>query len=219
MVRISLIGMSGLGKSHWSAMLAERGFSRFCCDDLITSKLSAELKGPDGSIIDLGTWMGFPYEPDYKTRESQYLKLEVEVLSEVFDRITAISGDVVVDTTGSVIYAGEDSLNRLRQHTTIVHFATSPDAQEKMLLAYMEKPRPVLWRDIFTKNPHETNRDALMRCYPLLLASRERLYRQYADVVIEYEEHRDERLRVEDLLHFIEVRTPRRVSANLNFES
>ena len=63
-MRISLIGMAGAGKTYWSIKLAQQGFRRFCCDDLIAAKLAPDLKRPDGSTMGMGEWMGFPYERD-----------------------------------------------------------------------------------------------------------------------------------------------------------
>ena len=187
-MHLSLIGMSGSGKSYWSAELAESGFLRFCCDDLIAGKLAPDLIRSDGTAMDLGEWMGVPYEPLYKERESKYLACEIAVMEGVLDYLSEGNPEekVVVDTTGSVIYTGEDVLGRLRSTTTIVHLATPPEIKERMLKVYVDQPRPVLWRDIFFKKQGEANEEALARCYPLLLSSRERLYGQHATVTIDY---------------------------------
>lgn len=189
-MRLSIIGMSGSGKSHWAARLAEHGFKRFCCDDLIKEKLTSELIRPDGSLMELGEWMGFPYEPRYRTRESRYLTCEIEVLAEIINCLRVHTNnpneDVVIDTTGSVIYTGEEILKNLCRYTTVVHLATPPEVQELMLKAYIANQRPVLWRDMFSQRPNEANEEALAKCYPGLLSSRERLYKQYADVTIDY---------------------------------
>jgi shikimate kinase len=190
MMRLSLIGMSGSGKSIWSMRLSELGFRRSCCDDLISEKLVLELTRSDGTMMGLGEWMGFPYESGYKEREERYLTCEIEVLTHILEHMESLDShsqeNVVVDTTGSAIYAGPDILARLRLCTTVVHLSTPPEVQELMLKAYVANRRPVLWRDLFTKEPRETNEAALARCYPRLLASRERLYEQHADVTIDY---------------------------------
>jgi dephospho-CoA kinase len=59
-MRLSLIGMAGTGKSYWSEKLAECGFVRFCCDDRIAERLTFQLKKPLSSKADMGEWMGFP---------------------------------------------------------------------------------------------------------------------------------------------------------------
>jgi len=170
--------------------LSEQGFSRFCCDDMISHKLVSELTRPDGTVMELGDWMGFPYEPQYRARESRYLACEIEVLNEILEHIESLDHrseeNIVIDTTGSAIYAGEDLLARLGQCSTVVHLSTPPEVQELALKAYLANRRPVLWRDLFTKEPGEANEAALARCYPRLLATRERLYEQHADVTIDY---------------------------------
>jgi len=72
-MRLSLIGMAGSGKSYWSRKLAEHGFRRFCCDDMIEAKLAPELTRSDGTMMKVAEWMGFPYGPHYQECESQYL--------------------------------------------------------------------------------------------------------------------------------------------------
>jgi shikimate kinase len=187
-MHLSLIGMSGSGKSYWSTELAELGYLRFCCDELIADKLAAELNRSDGTAVDLGEWMGFPYEPPYKERAYKYLACEIEVIGEILDYLSGSNPDerVVVDTTGSVIYTGKDMLERLKSNSTVVHLTTPPEVKQRMLRVYLGQPRPVLWREVFSKKRGETNEEALARCYPLLLFSRQRLYEQYADVTIDY---------------------------------
>jgi shikimate kinase len=211
-MHLSLIGMSGSGKSYWSAKLTERGFRRFCCDDMIADKLAPALSRRDGTAMDLGEWMGFPYEPRYKEREAKYLACEIAVIGEILDYLCGNKPEekVVVDTTGSVIYAGEDILGRLRSTTLVVHLATPPEIKEKMLQVYADHPRPVLWRDIFSKQQKETNEEALGRCYPLLLSSRERLYGKHAHVAIDYYLRRREGFGVKDLLGEIQAQSRKR---------
>ncbi len=206
-MRLSFVGMSGSGKSYWSARLAQQGYRHFCCDALITARLAPELIRPDESRMTLGEWMGFPYQPQYAEREARYLACEVAVLEEILACIereaSGCEGNVVVDTTGSVIYTGEALLSKLRQRTTVVHMATPPEIQEHMLELYLANMRPVLWQGMFEKRPGETNETALARCYPRLLSSRERLYERLADVTVGYDERGREGFGVGDLLEII----------------
>ena len=208
-MRLSLIGMSGSGKSHWSMRLAEIGFHRFCCDEMIARNLSAELTRADGTVMDLGEWMGFPYEYNYKEREARYLTYEIKVLDEIIGYVADSARDpgenIIVDTTGSVIYTGERVLKKLCLHTTVVHFSTPFEVQEGMLDVYKAQPRPILWRDLFSKEPDEAIEKALARCYPELLSSRERLYEKYADVTIDYYTRNQDSFGVNDFLREIEA--------------
>ncbi|GLI32883.1 hypothetical protein [Desulforhabdus amnigena] len=210
-IRLSLMGMSGSGKSYWSRKLEESGFQRFCCDDLIALKLGAELRRPDGTLMGMGEWMGFPYDPHYRERESKYLACEIKVLEEILEYLESAEHEdknIVVDTTGSVIYTGETILERLRTQTTIVHLSTPPEVQEQMFRAYVARPTPLLWRDLFDRKPSETDAQALTRCYANLLTRREKLYAAYAAVEIGYFRRRQKGFTVEEMLS--EIRSKRR---------
>jgi shikimate kinase len=204
--------MSGSGKSYWSAKLAQRGHRHFCCDALIAIKLAPELIRPDESRMTMGEWMGFPYQPRYAEREARYLACEMAVLAEILTCIEREVGgceeNVVVDTTGSVIYTGDALLDGLRQQTTVVHMATPPEVQERMLELYLANMRPVLWQGTFEKRPGKTNEAALARCYPKLLSSRERLYERLADVTVGYDERNRDGFGVGDLLQVVVERLP-----------
>jgi len=210
-MRISLIGMAGSGKSYWSKKLAEQGFTRFCCDELIADKLAPELAGIAERPLTMGEWMGFPYEAGYEVREARYLALEREVMAGIISSLEAHeekpNGDIVVDTTGSVIYAGKESLEKLRLSTTVVYLAISPEVREHLLSAYISNPHPMVWRGMFHREPHETDSEALVRCYPMLVRERERDYEQLAEVTIAFHRRREQGFSVDDFLHV--VRLPR----------
>jgi hypothetical protein len=74
-----------------------------------------------------------------------------------------------------------------------------------MLNVYKAQPRPILWRDLFSKEPDEAIEQALARCYPELLTSRERLYEKYADVTIDYYTRNQDSFGVNDFLREIEA--------------
>ncbi len=203
-MRLTLIGMSGSGKSFWSKRLHQSSFRRFCCDDLIAARLLPESVSTGDAITVVGRWMGFPFEPPYKEREAAYLAAEMAVMIAAFEALEDLERDdqtkIVIDTTGSVIYTGEHNLMRLRSLTTIVHLETPSEIQQKKLEAYIKQPRPILWRDLFHRLPGETNVQAMARCYPLLLASREDRYRKFAHVTISYYHHRRPGFTVRDFL-------------------
>ena len=203
-MHLSLIGMSGTGKSYWSSQLSEKGFTLFCCDALIAKRLKEDLTTPDGEVLSMGDWMGFPYQSNYQEREAKYLRHELDVLNEILTYLEidprAATENIIVDTTGSVIYAGDDLLRRLRRLTTIVYLDTPLEVQERMRLAYVSNPPPVLWRDKFVKQPHETNQEALANSYPALLASRTQEYKKLTEVTLDYYRLRQEGFTVNDFL-------------------
>ena len=206
-MRISLIGMSGTGKSHWSSQLVTRGFERFCCDDLIDERLDHELTGEDGARLKMGEWMGFPYQQHYAEREATYLAHEIDVLNGILDYLRNSDQtkrtDLVIDTTGSVIYAGQSILEALSRYTVMVYLDTPAEVQAEMCRAYAAAPPPVLWRDKFNKNSDESDVAALTRCYPDLLASRTVQYKRWAQVTLDYHMLRQDGFSVEDFLALV----------------
>ncbi len=194
-MRLTLIGMSGCGKSHWSKALVQQGFMRFPCDELIARKLSACLKNHHGSKLELGEWMGFPFQSGYHDRERRYLDAEEEVVRAIVEDFE--SGkldhgmDIVVDSTGSLIYLDAKLLERLKNHATFVYFHAPSSLWDEMMRLYSSNPRPVLWNGMFNTRDDETNEQSLARCYKDLIISRDLLYRQYADIIISAERLRE----------------------------
>jgi shikimate kinase len=154
-MRLSLVGMSGSGKSYWSKKLSKSGFRRFCCDDMIADRLALDLGKKHGCIVTVGKWMGFPFEPQYKEREAKYLACETEVMSQILGELAKAedhAGEkVVVDTTGSVIYTSEAILARLRDCTIVVHLSTPLEIQKVKLDSYIGKPTGLLARFVYEK--------------------------------------------------------------------
>jgi shikimate kinase len=205
--------MSGSGKSYWSAKLSQHGFRHYDCDRMIASKLGPALTRPDGTVLSLGEWMGFPFQRGYHERETQYLAYEKKVLAEIFDAIKNDPADrqtkTVIDTTGSVIYTGKKCLDQLRRFTTVVYLEIPFEIKDQMLKAYRTAPRPVLWQGQFNRKPHEKDAETLSRCYPKLLAERERLYKRHAHVTIPYNLYRKRGWRTADFLDAIKMRLQR----------
>ena len=185
--------MSGCGKSRWSMKLQEIGFKRFSCDDVITRKAQPFLTRHDGTILDIGEWIGCPYEYQYKSRESKYLSLEKQALSETIAYLNSKrhfpEKNIGIDTTGSVIYCSHNLLERLRQTTMVIHLSSPPEIQTQMLKRYLANKRPVLWRNLFNKRLNESNEDAIARCYQQLLVTREELYQQHSHFTVPHRMH------------------------------
>jgi shikimate kinase len=210
-MRLSLIGMAGSGKSYWSRKLSGQGFTRFCCDDMIADKLVLELKRPDGKTMSVSEWMGFPYEPYYAERESRYLTCEIEVMSAILGYLEHPNNigeqNIVIDTTGSVIYTGREILIELKRLSTVVHLETPPEVQGQLLKEYISKPHPMLWQNTFNKKANESKKKALIRCYPRLFSSRQKLYERYAEVTLDYFALRNKDFGINDFLRDVEVKS------------
>lgn len=203
-MRISLVGMSGSGKSFWSGKLYELGYKVYGCDDLIEAKLEKELiKGGYKGIEDVARWMGQPYEAQYGVNSLKYLKFEREVVEEILEIIkNGDSGeDIVIDTTGSVIYLENELLSRLKNQTKIVYLEVPQEVQDKMYQLYLKEPKPVIWGDQYARSEGDDEQEALKKNYPKLLKSRAEKYSGLADKVLRYEFHSDNKV---NALKFIE---------------
>jgi shikimate kinase len=178
---IALVGMSGVGKSHWGKRLEGKGFQRFDCDTEI-AKLGAmvDLDGTSSPVHAIGAWMGMPWSEGYKARETRYLALEKEVTLQAIERAKASEGPLVIDCTGSVIYLGKEVLEALRSAAHVVHIQAPQSLHRTLLQRYTRKPKPIVWKDAFRIQLGETNEQALARCYPGLLNFREERYRALA---------------------------------------
>ena len=204
-MRIALVGMSGTGKSHWSHKLAQAGFDRIGCDDRIAARLAQEVGAPVGEFFHMARWMGLPYEAHYPQRAERYLAHEIAVMQEIVADLTADgpTSDVVIDTTGSVIYVPEATILDLRRVAHVVYLAPPLDAFQTMLAAYLQNPRPVIWNGVYRQAPDESPDQAFARCYPRLLTSRDTLYRRYSHVTIPYAVHAAADMAVGTLLDLI----------------
>ncbi len=207
MIKLSLIGMSGAGKSHWSQKLAGAGFHVIGVDDRIEAKLAPELAaGGYRGIGGVAAWMGWPDDPAYREREKTYLECEVTSMNEALDEIQASADEgTILDTTGSVTYTGEEICRRMQSLTTVVCLEAS-SAEEKVLIArYLSDPKPVLWGDQFVRRPGESVQDAIARCYPQLLAQRKKLYERYAHRVVPMNLMEDVNLDARGFLEYLEA--------------
>jgi shikimate kinase len=181
--------MSGAGKSHWSQKLAAAGFRVTSIDDWIEKKLVPELaSGGYRGIGGVAAWMGWPDDPAYREREKKYLDCEVRSMDEALDEMQA-SGEegIILDTTGSVVYTGEEICRRMQSLTTVVYLAATPAEEELLIARYLSDPKPVLWGDQFVQRPGESAQEAIARCYPNLIAHRKKLYERYAHRIVSME--------------------------------
>ena len=187
---LAFIGMSGTGKTFWSQRLADAGHHVVSCDDLIGQRLAEHL--PDGDRAgfnnmanDLAAWMGWPDSATYAGRESQYLAEEIGALDEVLTSVEQYpEKSLILDTTGSVIYTGNNLLLRMRRDLTVVYFAASRAEEQLLIERYLSDPKPVLWRGAFRAKPGELPRETVARCYPALLAARRQSYEVLAHATL-----------------------------------
>ena len=180
-MKISLIGMSNVGKTYWSKKLEEKGFLRFSCDEYIQNILGYT------EIESISEWLGQPYDKQHKSNSPRYLDLERESLEYFFDQLEKMHSEgVVIDTTGSVIHIENNLIRRLSKYTTIVYLDTPLSVREELYKSYLKHPKPVIWGNHFHFMNGESKHDALARCYHRLLDYRIREYKKHAHVSLNY---------------------------------
>lgn len=200
---IGLIGMAGIGKSRWAVRLAEAGFRVLHCDDLIADRLRTIHGADTVTVYDIGRWMGFPYEAHYAERERLYLACEHAVMEEIAGQVTE-EENVVIDTTGSIVYLDAALLERIKRRATMVYLADDADLRVRLLEEYRTRPRPIVWNGMYRLHPGEPPEATLARCYSQLVHSRATLYCQISDVIIEPQRHRNPAFTVADFLGMID---------------
>jgi len=185
--------MSGVGKTFWTKRLAQAGHRTICCDDRIEQRLRSRLEsGGYAGIHGVASWMGWPDNSTYAEREAEYLAEEIATLDEVLTELERNpSSDLVLDTTGSVIYTGNNLLRRLRRKMTIVYLVASAEEQQLLMERYLHDPKPVLWRGAFQSKKGETPSETVARCYPTLIAARRQSYEALAHCSVAVAELRD----------------------------
>jgi shikimate kinase len=187
-MKIVLIGFSGTGKSHWSKLLAETfGYHHICCDDLIEVKLQSYLPSDASGINDVAEWMGQPYDKRFRKNEARYLQCEIEVLEEILFKPAGFYPErTVLDTTGSVIYTGEELTKKLSHFGKVVYLEVTPVVLSEMFQQYINDPKPVIWGNSFSITKEEAPKNALKRCYPDLLNYRQNRYEELAEISLGY---------------------------------
>jgi hypothetical protein len=192
-LRLALVGMSGAGKTFWTKKLAADGWTAISCDDRIEEKLASRLAaGGYSGINGVAAWMGWPDGAKYAEREAQYLEEEIHTLGEVLTSLEQQpEKPLVLDTTGSVIYTGNNLLMRLRRRMTIVYMAASAEEQQLLIQRYLSDPKPVLWRGAFQPKKGESPKETVARCYPMLISARRQSYEALAHCTLQVSELRD----------------------------
>ncbi|NNC37640.1 MAG: hypothetical protein HKO02_09305 [Hyphomonadaceae bacterium] len=175
-LRIALIGMSNIGKSHWARRFKSRhGFHHYEVDDRIQESLSLS------SISLSAEWMGHPYQKGYQDRAAEYLALEIELTQKADDQ----DGNLVLDTTGSIIYLPEETLAQLTDNYLIIYLAARPDDLERLISLFKSSPKPLIWGDHYHLVSGKSNEESMMSLYPSLLVMRDGMYRNLADIELE----------------------------------
>lgn len=174
-LRIALIGMSNIGKSHWARQIENNHNFTMCEIDMgIQRKLSLP------SMNALALWMGQPYEKNYAGKVEKYLDHEKNLTLSA----ARLPGNLVLDTTGSVVHLQKPDLARLQEQCLIVYLKASETSIDVLIERFSTSPKPLIWGEYYKDILGQTHYESLINCYPNLLQAREERYNNLADVTL-----------------------------------
>lgn len=184
---IIFLGMSGLGKTHWSKALSQKFCYRHYEFDEMIGRSKDFLHIVEGCKgVDLaekcGNYFGKPWDEGYAEKERRYLKIEKKLMDGKYP------DGSILDLTGSAIYHLPE-LRKLRQTGIVICLDSSKKAINEMFNTYISHPKAVCWNGMFMRKGKESNKIALARSYKRLLMHRAELYRKNSDVIIPYVTH------------------------------
>lgn len=204
----AFIGMSGVGKSHWSKKFIDLEYDVYSVDDIIAEKLADvvrkfEIKNTinysESPVGDLAKWMGFPDDKRYPANSKKYLQAETKVVKDVLKKAMKSKKNTIIDTTGSVIYIDKSVLKDLKRNTRVVYFDSPASHLKSMFEEFKRNPKPIIWGQMYKPKKNEDEEKALLRCYKALIDSRINSYKKLKDVNINYKWQYDKKRKVEDI--------------------
>jgi shikimate kinase len=196
-LRVAFVGMSNIGKSRLAKDLERKGgWTRFDIDKQIGQTMDL------GDLRNMAAYLGFPTSPTYAEREKEFLaKEEVETRRAIewLDAAEASTEyaptNIVLDTTGSVVYLAPATIREIKKRFLVVHVGTSAKDVDELFQTYKETPKPVVWHGMYREAPKGTDllglstaeaeaQKDLEYSYRALLADRLMRYTLMADVTI-----------------------------------
>lgn len=177
-LKIALIGMSNIGKSHLATRLTEQfDFSSIEVDAVIQSHLGKS------NMNDHASWLGQPYSEDYAARERDAIALETRATSDAVDQCLE-GGNVVLDAPGSVIYVDNSVLKRVKTEFWNLYIEASKSDIERLKQLYFTHPKPLIWNNTYNPSLAENPDDAVIASYDSLLDQRAEIYNRMADFTV-----------------------------------
>ena len=148
---ITLMGMSGVGKSYLSLQMAEWGWSHFSCDLEIANvhlkdKIQGSVSADDLSALSsyIGKVGDFPID-EFKARQARYYMAEVAALNAA-SKESAKHKKFVHDSTGSLCEITDEAvLKSIGSSTLFVYIQASKKEEIEILKRAEEYPKPLFF--------------------------------------------------------------------------
>lgn len=177
-LKIALLGMSNIGKSHFAHQLQSQfGFSVIEVDAAIQKRLG------ETSMSAHAAWLGQPYSDGYAQREAKAVQLESEATSNAIDGCLAL-GNAVLDAPGSMIYIEDNVLARLKSEFLCIYLEANSSDIDRLKSLYYTEPKPLIWNDNYDSKLAVNPDEAVMASYENLLAKRSQIYSALADLTL-----------------------------------
>ena len=145
---VTLLGMSGAGKTHFSQRLAEWGWTHYSNDFEIAKRLGIEVSVDDLSALStfIGqvgdeTKGGSPLD-EFKRRQKMYIDAEMDVLRDMGASIS--DAPFVNDSTGSFCEVpDEDLIAQVAEKTKLVYIETDEASHQDVIARAVQYPKPL----------------------------------------------------------------------------
>lgn len=164
---ITLIGMSGVGKSYTAQKLEQWGWTSYSCDYLIgTEYLDTAMKetlsfeetlGKDNMEF-LSSFVGKLGDPErgglplaeFKKRQKMYYDAEHQSLLDMPAALEKAEGHFVCDSSGSLCEVDDDeAIQCVGEHSVIVYLKVKQEAHAEILQRAFEFPKPLYFPPAF----------------------------------------------------------------------
>ena len=156
---VTLIGMSGAGKSHISCQMEKWGWSNYSCDYEIGAKyLKDELEGCCNisceDISALSDYLGKLGDPEkggfllnkFVERQGAYYDAEVAALGAIAGELSLADGHFIHDSTGSLCEIDyEELMEEVGRHTLFVYLKTGDKEEREVLKRARKYPKPLFF--------------------------------------------------------------------------
>lgn len=161
---VTLIGMSGVGKSYLSGVLDAAGWRGYSCDYLIGTQYLAEALGghADGmradNILGLSEFVGQVGDvakggmalAEFQRRQQMYKDAELQSLQDACVAMDEAEGHMVLDSTGSICELdAPDVMEALGQRSLFVYLKVRQEGHGEILRRAVEYPKPLYYAPKF----------------------------------------------------------------------
>ncbi len=156
---ITLLGMSGSGKTYISMMMAKHGWETYSCDLEIGTKYLKEALSGYGDVTGenisaLSVYLGKVGDADkggysldvFLARQQAYYNAEHQALSDMRSVLEATDTHFIHDSTGSLCEIMDDSLIAdLGRKTLFVYLKADEEAEKLVLKRAQDYPKPLFF--------------------------------------------------------------------------